>query len=115
MSTKFVRFIECNDHEGETWNFWLQLTGNEREIGKLELLLREAQEAAPFDLDYRLTTSIEPEPVVDKLVEYADESGAYMAAHKKVVGVFRCPDSLGEDLNDLYKGGLRDHFTAVAQ
>lgn len=24
----FMRFTETNDHEGETWTFWLQIAGN---------------------------------------------------------------------------------------
>ena len=56
--------------------------------------------------------SVEPEPVVDKLVQYAIEG--YSKSHNKVVGVFTRPDTLGEYANDLYKGGINDFFTAVA-
>ena len=35
----FVRLYETNDHEGESWNWWLQLDGNEDELRKLDAFL----------------------------------------------------------------------------
>lgn len=106
----FVKYTEINDHESETWHSWLQIDGNEQELAKLRALLDEAQETAEFDLDYTLTRSVEPEPVVDKLVEYGKDPGWYSPHHSKVVGRFTCPESLGEDGNQLYKGALFNHF-----
>lgn len=105
---QFVQFTEINDHEGETWHFWLQLDGNEREITKLSDLLDEAAAEATFELDYTLTGNIEPENVVDKLVQYADSG--YMATHNKVTGKFTCPEVLGDNADNLYKGGICAHF-----
>jgi len=114
MSAQFIQFTEVNDNEGETWSFWLQYDGNQQAIDDFRDLLDEAEEHADDDeFPYTLTHNIEPESVVDKLVEYADEG--YMASHNKVMGVFTCPDTLGEDADYLYKGGITKHFTAVAQ
>ena len=109
--TVFVRLHEDNDHEGESWNFWLQHTGNEAEMLKLGRMLDEAEAEADevgYDFAYALTTDFEPESVVDKLVEYAE--GGYMASHNKVVGAFVCPDDLDDYAEDLYKGGIKRHF-----
>lgn len=106
--TMFVRFVESNDHEGETWSWWLQVTGNAKEITKLAGLLDTGDE--PWFVLH--LTEIEPESAVDLLVRYADQG--YYASHNKVVGTLACPDVLG-DADDklalLYKGGIRDLFT----
>ncbi|HWO62698.1 MAG TPA: hypothetical protein VNO31_21975 [Umezawaea sp.] len=109
--TRFLQLTEHNDHEGETWHQWLQVDGNETELDKLRSLLVDADAAAeddPEDFPYELGET-EPESVVDILVRYA-ESG-YSTSHSKVLGVFTCPDTLGEDGDDnLYKGGITSCF-----
>mgnify|MGYP001103003982 FL=1 len=110
--TTFVRFEEYNDNEGETWNFWLQLDGNGEELDKLLNLLVDVEgECLEIgrDLAYIFTTNVEPEQIVDKLVEYAEEG--YMPSHSKVTGKFTCPDDLGENADKLYKGGIKDFFS----
>lgn len=109
----FIQFTESNESEGEEWSFWLQYTGNEEAIGNLRDLLDEAEENYEYEFDYVLTHNIEPESVVDKLVEYA--TVGYMASHQKVVGKLVCPDSLGDGANDLYKGQIKAHFKAAAE
>jgi hypothetical protein len=107
--TDFVRFEEYNDHEGEHWSWWLQVDGNEAELLKFEALLDALKDAVEFDLDYTLyPEEVEPEAVVDKLVEYADRN--YYPAHNKVTGVLQCPNNLGEDAYYLYKGGITNYF-----
>lgn len=107
----FVRFHEYNDNEGESWDWWLQLTGNEVELNKFErLVLAATDEDDPWHVLH--WDDQEPESVVDKLVQYA--AHGYFAAHNKVVGVFTCPDDLGEDAEDLYKGRVRDFFKAAS-
>jgi hypothetical protein len=107
---EFVRFREVNDHEGETWNTWLQVDGNEEELRKLDALLADVEREVEYDFPYSLhAEDVEPEDVVDKLCEYA-ESG-YGRSHDKVTGKFICPDSLGEYADDLYKGGIKDYFS----
>jgi hypothetical protein len=93
----FVRFQEENDWEGETWNFWLPLDGNEDELLKLAALIAGREE-------YRLGEQGEPEAIVDKLIQYG-ESG-YFAQHNKSTGRLTCPT----DIEKLYKGGVRDCF-----
>lgn len=105
----FTRLSEYNDHEGEKWNWWLQTTDNEEEIYKLAKLLRDAEAHSDFELDFQLhMQDVEPESVVDKLVQYADSG--YNRSNNKVVGKFTCPDSFDENLDELYKGGINRYF-----
>lgn len=104
----FVPLHETNDHEGESWTWWLQLTGNEDAMARLAELIKEAM-ADEFEPAYVMDlASVEPTFVVDKLVEYADSG--YYAAHNKVVGTLTVPDDLGEDVDVLYKGRVKDFF-----
>ena len=105
--TLFLQFTETNDHEGETWHYWLQIDGNELNIDQF----RELVDALD-DEQYELTVNIEPESVVDKLVQFADSG--YGRTHSKVTGVFTCPDDLGEYGDSLYKGGVSKFFAAVS-
>jgi hypothetical protein len=106
--TDFMRFTEENENEGETWNFWLQVDGNEAELDKLRRLLAEVAETVEWDLPYKVTGEIEPETTVDILVKYADRG--YLPSHQKVVGKFTCPDTLDDEADALYKGRLREWF-----
>jgi len=108
----FVRFHEECDWEGESWDFWLQLDGNEEELANLAVLLRNGEVLAEDDDEgedsaYSLNMeAVEPESVVDKLVQYAERG--YYQAHTKVTGEFVCPDTLAGDR--LYKGGIKKFF-----
>lgn len=112
VETMFVRLHEYNDNEGEAWDWWLQLTGNEAEVDKLAGLIDAAYEDESDSWHELYRDDVEPESVVDKLVEYA--SSGYYAAHGKVTGVLTCPADLGEDAEALYKGGVTDLFTEAA-
>jgi hypothetical protein len=101
----FARFVEFNDHEGETWTWWLQIDGNESQLDRLRDLLADADVAEEYDLRLDI---VEPESVVDELREHAVDG--YFAGHNKVLGRLTCPDSLGEYADILYKGGIRDLF-----
>lgn len=115
----FVKFVENNQWEGETWTHWLQVNGNEDELTKLSNLLAELEleadedaEDPPYELaDFKQQTL--SEEYVDVLVEHAGGDG-YAAAHTKVVGKFVCPDSLGEGGRAIYKGDIPKHFTVEA-
>jgi hypothetical protein len=105
---KFVRLTEHNDNEGETWSFWLQANGNESQLEKLgDLLDEEAEEddweGFPYSLDLEDEVS---EYIVDALVRYS--SDGYYPDHTKVVGLLILPVDL--EVDDLYKGGVRDFF-----
>lgn len=111
--TMFVRFHEINEHEGADWDWWLQVDGNEDELAHLGELLRNGELLAEDDEDaepwHELhMEDVEPESVVDKLVQYAAED--YYALHNKVVGTFTCPETLAGDR--LYKGGIKQFFEA---
>lgn len=110
----FVRFHETNDHEGEAWTWWLQLDDNAAELDKLAALLDACEEASPYADDFPFVLAlrhVEPTAFVDRMVRYADDG--YYRSHNKVVGIFTCPDDLGEQADVLYKGGIRDLFRPV--
>ncbi len=109
----FVKFTEHNDNEGEDWNFWLQLDGNESAISDLASWL------GTFDDDgesYELDLTPVPESEVDILVKHT--SSGYMDYENKVTGKFTCPQPTEEEqkdgwgwLNDcFYKGDIARNF-----
>lgn len=104
---QFVKFLEYNDHEGETWRFWLQYTGNELEIKKLY----DAIEKFGVE-DYNLYLETYPESEIDALVKHS-ECG-YMHYENKVIGKFTCPNfENSEDLYEaLYKGDIKKYWSA---
>lgn len=113
---QFAAFVEINDNEGEVWVFWLQMLGNEEELGKLGALLhqieQDEEDEVVDDFPYQLKIDlVEPEFAVDILVRHA--SSGYMASHQKVTGKFTCPDrdAFGGHADALYKGGIRELFT----
>lgn len=111
--THFVRFREYNDHEGESWNWWLQRDGNAEELATLFALLQSFRASSTYDLWYELHLGdVEGESDVDKLCEYADDGGRYNPAHNKVTGTFTCPTPEPDvDVDELfYKGGIRAYF-----
>jgi hypothetical protein len=113
---KFVKFTEHNDNEGESWNFWLQLDGNEAQLKQLQSWL------GTFDDDggsYELDMTPVDESEVDILVKHSDEG--YMDYENKITGTFACPepdskaetdpDEAWEWLNDsFYKGDIARYF-----
>lgn len=95
----YTIFRECNDWEGETWNFYIPTEGNESEIAKLALAIKNSPE-------YSLEGSID-ESDVDVLVKH--DEGGYMAFHNKLSGKL----SIGTlhitvDDDPLYKGGIKE-------
>lgn len=112
----FVKFTENNDHEGESWNFWLQKDGNEKELDKLFDLMTDHASEEEFGMDMREV----PESEVDIVVKHSDEG--YIPYNNKVTGTFVCPeipediidtedDSVWEWLQDnFYKGDIERHF-----
>jgi hypothetical protein len=95
---KYIRFSEHNDHEGETWHFYIPIKGNEKDIAKVRELIADVD---AYRLDRELT-----EAQVDTLVEFDNESG-YMARHNKAAGFNKLPKSVDwEDDDPFYKGRL---------
>lgn len=106
----FVCYTETNDHEGETWTFWLQLEGNEENLGHLERILDEVNSEL-IDPEYELFGyDVLPEEHVDVLVQYGGEG--YMSMHNKVVGRMTPIDSYSTP--ELYKGGITKLFKTFA-
>lgn len=105
---KFVRFTEHNDNEGEDWNFWLQLDGNEADLETLNDFLEQ------FDPDwesYELDMTPVPESEVDILVKHTAQG--YMDYENKVTGTLTLPEiDLETVANDDEKGyeWLNDNF-----
>lgn len=106
----FTRFTEDNDHEGETWTFWLQRDDNEDALRWLGRLIRDHEldgdEYASFVLDLNVTLA---ERDVDLLVTYG--GAGYMRLHTKVVGRLTVTPDL--DLDTLYKGGVVKLFASI--
>jgi len=114
---KFVKFTEHNDWEGEDWNFWLQLDGNEAALKDLQSWL------GTFDDDgeqYELDMTPVDEKEVDMLVKHSGQG--YMDYENKVTGTLEVPQVQYKDtepdlvegqdwLNDnFYKGDIKRHF-----
>ncbi len=112
---KFVKYTETNDHEGESWNFWLQLDGNEAQLKELAAWLGTFDDdGESYDLDMSTVIS---EAEVDTLVKYGGQG--YMDYNNKVTGTFVCPqprefvddDEGWEWLNEeFYKGRIMTFF-----
>lgn len=113
VSTRFVKFTENNDNEGESWNFWLQLDGNEAQLKELQSWLGTFDDNGE---SYELDMTPVDESEVDILVKHTDSG--YMNYQNKVTGVFTCPQPQTKDeddgwewLNDqFYKGDIARHF-----
>lgn len=100
---KFIKFTENNDHEGETWYFWLQIDGNREELSKLAEFLDEMGVSDYYTLEWNEWD--------EAFVDFAVQEGGwgYMNNHNKVTGKFIMPeDEADEDW--LYKGGIEDYF-----
>lgn len=106
---QFVKLTEKNDHEGETWHYWLQVDGNRQELDKLEdFLIKHAGDAEDFSYElHRYRERYEDE--VDILVEESD--WGYMKTHQKFKGRLNLGDlSLVTPDDILYKGGIEGFF-----
>jgi hypothetical protein len=107
--TTFVKFRETNDHEGETWVFWLQIEGNEDELDLLGYTLDELS-TDPEDREWALYPEVVlTEHDVDVLITHTGHG--YMSHHNKVIGSLRVPN--GFNIDRLYKGGIKKLFSSV--
>lgn len=119
---RFVKFEEYNDHEGETWVFFLQVNGNEFRLPELQALVLEvhpegSEQWMRLDLDTQY-----PESEVDTLVRHSPIG--YMPTFNKVTGLMKpvVRDELVErygdedpaegwlELDGLYKGRVQSLF-----
>lgn len=106
----FVRYTEHNDHEGETWTFWLQRDGNENALRWLADFLADVN-AEDLDPEHELfLDDVIPEEHVDVLAKWGGE--AYMPLHNKVIGTMSIPEKFSP--GDLYKGDVAELFAVVS-
>ncbi len=109
----YVRLVEHNDHEGETWNFFVENTENNvTQLLKLRTQVVEFAEADDDempDLDEVFLLNMEPlaASVVDALCR--EGNSGYMPQFNKFDGELTCPDFQDQDqlLSALNKGGIR--------
>lgn len=107
---QFVRYTERNDHEGETWTFWLQSDGNEKPLRWLADFLTDVN-AEELDPEHELfLDDVLPEDHVDVLARWGGE--AYMPLHNKVIGTMTIPEKFAP--GDLYKGDVAELFAVVS-
>lgn len=106
-TTKYVRFTEENEWEGEIWHWYIPEAENKEALDSLIAKLKE------FDLTdfYHLDDIHLTEQEVDTLVKYANDGTSYMAAHNKVtkpLDVSELEEVTDEEelLDVLNKGGL---------
>lgn len=113
--TEYVKFTERNDHEGETWVFWLRLEGNEAQLERLaELVELYGPEDEDSGFELSLETRLDAHDV-GVLVTHG--GGGYMPYHTKVDGRLVVPEESieGEALTHvLYKGGIKMLFQLYA-
>jgi len=102
----FVKFIEENDWEGETWNFYIPFKGNEEAIKKLAVRIRNSE-------SYTLVQTPISEKEVDILVKHDNFKG-YMARENKLSGKLDFTDYPNKSTNGaddpFYKGDIEKYL-----
>lgn len=122
LDRRFIPFIEKNEHEGETWVFYLQVDGNEEELNKLRVSLSKWAEKYDDNIDYpefSLSDDIVSEQVVNGRVGAIEDDDSYMEPYHKVTGKFTCPtidlDNFYSITDRFYKGKIRNFFQDVEE
>jgi hypothetical protein len=93
MAREFVAFIEQNHKENETFVFYLQWTGNEDALTRLE----ESVENAMYDdmdgdySSFSMDTSVKLTEDAVKQMCRLKKFGTYSRMFTKCTGVFKCP------------------------
>jgi hypothetical protein len=102
----FAKFTENNDWEGEVWNFYIPVAGNEEALKALRAKLDEwARDSG--GCEYDLAEDYLTEAEVDTLVKHADTDG-YYPDHQKLEGSLDL-DAIHSS-GDLYKGTIQDRM-----
>lgn len=91
---KYYIFTEINDQEGKTWNFYLPISEEERNI--ISSLIESTDE---FDSPYKISENTIDEKSVNILIE--NNIAGYMASHNKCL-------PLSDIFIDAMKEGLID-------
>jgi hypothetical protein len=118
MTNTYTPLIENNDHEGETWTWWIRIEGNEAVLDLLRDTIREERDADDCFEEYDLPEWPNGDRLTQDQVELLEQrsGGGYYSAHNQVFGLLVPPPALldtsvpaFERLNDaLYKGGADD-------
>ena len=115
---EFVVFTETNYKERESYITYLQWTGNEVELKKLDEILKRA-DTSEMDGDvsvFDMSLTRVSERSVDEHIEVSRSTPSMSHLFSKKVGVFVCPDfdispSLyASEQNESLAGALDDHF-----
>lgn len=101
---RFTQMVESNEHEGESWSFWLQLDGNEVVIDRLIGLIEEED----LEDEYAFTGVLADDWEVDVLINKGNFGYGYTSQHHRVNGKLKLPN--GFQVNDIYKGHIKDFF-----
>lgn len=107
FSKKFVQMLENNEHEGETWCFWLQLDGNEEAIDWLIDMIDDED----LEDEYEFTGLLAYDWEVEVLTRLGNFGYNYMSQHHKCEGKLTFPS--GFQVNDIYKGRIEDFFKVM--
>lgn len=100
----YMQLAEVNEHEGETWYFYIPVQGNEVALEQLRAKFTEWDSGD--DPEFYLAEELFTETEVDILVKHGDEG--YMAYHNKLAGILPedVVQGLQEDDGKLYKGNI---------
>ena len=95
----FYKFAERNEWEGETWNFYILITKEER--SKLKKLIGKYD----WMTSYSVSDDTITEDVINELVRNQSDYG-YMAKHNKIINIKPIPDEIDIDKEGdiFYKG-----------
>lgn len=118
-NSRYRRFIERNDHEGENWWFYIPIKSNEKAIKRLEELFEERAsfEASNPDEDiisdtFEFFPRIWTREEIDLLIESDEEDPdtTYMERHNILEGTLLLVEKEERWLDfdeKLYKGSIR--------
>jgi hypothetical protein len=117
MTNTYTPLIENNDHEGETWTWWIQVEGNESTLDLIRGTLAECRSESEYFEKYDLPEWPNGDRITDEqlavLRRWSD--GGYYRAHNPVYGVLVPPSEFFDStispfdrLDSLYKGGVDD-------
>lgn len=113
MST-FVRFVEENDYEGETWTFLIEKPGNGESLAHLEVVANSEVDHGESNFILYPDDAI-TEAEAETLVKYAKGQG-YMPAFTICRGNlnFTAEQAAGDEVYDwLHKGGIKSFIVSA--
>lgn len=110
----FVGLTEVNEHEGETYRYWIPIEGNEEALATMRRLFgQDSDQVTEEEATYWLATENPlSEEVVDILVD--NTRVGYMAFEQKFTGTLVLPPNFEDDFDSiLYKGEIKKLFQQV--